>query len=336
MEMREQDPAMHDDEQDLARLLRAAGQRARPSAQAMEEVRLAVEAEWRATVAARNRRRQWTYMSAAASVAVAAVALWIARPLYLATGAPIASVARVEGTVQFREGTDAPWQRVAAASQLRADTELQTAADGRVAIELANGVDLRMDSGTRLALNGPGRASLGQGAVYVDSGPGAEGRASDFTIDTGQGEVRHLGTQYEARLLDGALRVGVREGLVAVRRDGSDFVGSAGEQLVIEGTQVVRSALSPSDPQWNWTGDVIPPFDIEGRSVDAFLAWAARETGRKVVYPSADVERRAQETLLRGSVTGLTPDAAVEAVLSTTALRPSIGQDHIRIEAIAP
>jgi ferric-dicitrate binding protein FerR (iron transport regulator) len=327
---------MYEDEQDLARLLRDAGPRPLPSASAMEDVRRAVEAEWRATVAARNRRRQWSYVAAAAGVAVAAIGLWIARPLYISLAAPIAQVARVEGQVEYRESPDAAWQRVSTATGLRPGAEIRTAAGGKAALQLAEGVDVRMDSGTRLALNDSQRASLSGGAVYVDAGAGAQARTSDFLVETPLGEVRHLGTQYEARLVDAALRVGVREGLVAVRRDGTDVVGNAGEQLLIRGDRVQRSALSATDAQWRWAGDVVPPFDIEGRSLDVFLAWVARETGRSLVYASHDVEQRARETKLSGSVAGLSPDAALEAVLATTELRDASSTEHIRVDAGTP
>ena len=327
---------MSEDDQDLARLLRSAGPRARPSPEAMADVRRVVEAEWRATVAARRRRSEWRYVSAAAGVAVAAVALWLARPLYLSPPAPVATVAWVEGQAEVREGPGGAWRGVAAAMKLRPDAELRTAGDGRVALTLAQGVDLRMDSGTRLALDDSTHASLAAGAVYVDSGAGAAARARDLTVETPFGEVRHLGTQYEARLLDGALRVAVREGLVAVRRGRSDVVGSAGEQLLIRDRGVARSALSASDAQWDWAGRVAPPFDIEGRSLDDFLAWAARETGRTVVYASREAEQRANETVLSGSIAGLAPDAALDAVLSTTELRHSVRSDHIRVETEVP
>jgi hypothetical protein len=38
---------------------------------------------------------------------------------------------------------------------------------------------------------------------------------------------------------------------------------------------------------------------------------------------------------LRGTVAGLTPDEAVQAVLSTTSLQPRIQAEHIRVESIA-
>ncbi len=74
--------------------------------------------------------------------------------------------------------------------------------------------------------------------------------------------------------------------------------------------------------EWNWLATITPPFTLEGRSVEDFLEWAARETGRSVVFASPDAAERARAVTLSGTVEGLTPDEAVAAVLSTTSLRP--------------
>ena len=68
-------------------------------------------------------------------------------------------------------------------------------------------LNCRLDSNTQLAFNDAHEASLSQGAVYVDSGSEAGARAADFLLETPVGSVRHLGTQYEARVTDGELRV---------------------------------------------------------------------------------------------------------------------------------
>src|SRR5262245_9571258 len=96
-----------DDELHIGRVLRAAGGRASPSDDMKAAVRAAVHAEWRATVDKRNQRRVW--FAAAASVLVAALALWGAR-LYIASPAQfVADVSRSIGTVQVRGGFFSTW-----------------------------------------------------------------------------------------------------------------------------------------------------------------------------------------------------------------------------------
>lgn len=324
------------DESDIARLLQAAGARPAPDASAVAAARSAVEAEWRSVVTAHRRRRAFTGWAVAASVAAAAVAVWIARPLLQPERTVVASLERVVGDVQQNRG-DGRWVPLGAGGALESGTSLRTAADSRAALSLASGMELRLDARTVLVLDGRERATLSEGAVYVDSGsPPGQPPATGFVLDTPQGSVRHLGTQYEARLLEQTLQVGVREGRVSVATAHGDAVGSAGERLAVSGTGVSRSPLPPTDPSWSWIGAVTPPFSIEGRSVEEFLVWAARQTGRTIVYTSAGAAEQARAVTLSGTVEGLSPEEAVTAVLSTTSLQPEIGSEHIRVRHGTP
>jgi ferric-dicitrate binding protein FerR (iron transport regulator) len=301
----------------------------------MADVRASVEAEWRATLATRQRRRHFSVWATAAGVAVAAVAVWVARPLVQPGHETAASFARVVGDVQQNTG-NGRWTPVVAADSIEAGTQLRTGTGGRAAIRLRDGLELRLDSRTLLALEDAQHAALSKGAVYVDSGATTGAPGPEFALETPAGTVRHLGTQYEARVVDGSLRVAVREGRVQIGSPGGDVLGDAGEQLTLSDGQVVRSRVAPTAKDWDWVATITPPFSIEGRSVDAFLAWAGRETGRAVVYVSPETARQARGVVLSGTVDGLTPDEAVVAVLSTTSLRPVVEAEHIRIDASAP
>jgi ferric-dicitrate binding protein FerR (iron transport regulator) len=323
------------DDSDLAALLAAAGARSRAAPEAMASVRAAVESEWRATVAARRRRRQFTGWAAAAGVAMAAVAVWIARPAYPPTDAVVASVTRVVGEVEQDSG-DGRWSALAATGTLEPGTRLRTSDGGRIALRLTDGVELRLDSATLVALEDATHARLSQGAVYVDSRTESGATAAAFELATPSGKVRHLGTQYQARLAGDGLRVAVREGRVQVGTPTGAVQGAAGEQLTIRDAGVERSALARNAADWDWLAEVTPPFTLEGRSVEDFLAWAARETGRVVVFASHESAERARAVTLSGTVEGLTPDEAVAAVLSTTTLRAEIEAGRIRVEPVAP
>jgi hypothetical protein len=76
---------------------------------------------------------------------------------------------------------------------------------------------------------------------------------------------------------------------------------------------------------------ITPPFSIDGRTVDEFLSWAGRETGRTVEYASPEVARQARSVTLNGTVEGLPPEGALAAVLATTSLEPTVADDRIRI-----
>jgi ferric-dicitrate binding protein FerR (iron transport regulator) len=325
------------DERDVTALLRAVGARPTAPASDMEEVRAAVAAEWRATVATRQRQqkvRRFTGWAAAASVAVAAFGVWLARPLVQPGPQVVASLARVVGTVEQNRG-DGRWTPVASAGAIESGTRLRTTGDGRAALRLASGIELRLDARTLVALTDGSHATLANGAVYVDAGRPSGTPGPEFDLATPAGTLSHLGTQYTARIADHGVLVGVREGRVRLSTDQGDVIGSAGEQLTVAGGTVSRAPLASTAATWDWVGSVTPPFDIEGHTVESFLVWAARETGRTVVYASPEAAQQARSVTLRGTVAGLTPDEAVQAVLSTTSLQPQIQAEHIRIESNA-
>jgi ferric-dicitrate binding protein FerR (iron transport regulator) len=330
--MNAESPADARDDTDLAALLAAAGPRGQPSPEAMASVRAAVEAEWRATVAARQRRQRFTTWAAAAGVAVAALAVWVAQPLRAPAGEVVASLTRVVGDVQQNEG-DGRWVPLEAAGSLKSGAQLRTGTGGQVALRLNDGVELRLDSRTLVAFEDTQQARLAHGAVYVDSHAGSVTPQSGFALATPGGTVRHLGTQYQARVANGNLRVGIREGRVQIASAAGTVQGAAGEQLTISNDRVARAALAANAADWGWLATITPPFNLEGRSVEAFLAWAGRETGHAVVYASPAAEQQAREVILSGTLDGLTPDQAVAAVLSTTSLQAVVEGDRIRIEA---
>ncbi len=336
------------DADDLAALLRAVGPREQPPAEATAEVRAAVAAEWRAIVAARQatpqaapratgrpavRRVVRPWMAMAASVAAVAIAVGIALPRWQASGEPMATVARVSGVAEIRHVADGAWQPLAAGSTVAARDEIRTGAAGRVAVRRTDGLEVRLDAATQLAFTDDERASLTSGSVYVDAGAPGSGRDA-FVIGTPNGDVRHLGTQYVASVSGGLLRVAVREGSVAVDKGQTAVVARAGESLTIARDGAVsRSQFDVYGDAWRWVESVAPEFVIDGRSLDEFLAWAGRETGRKIVYTSADAAREAETTRLQGSIAGLTPEAAVAAVFaSEPGLRQQIAGGQIRVE----
>ena len=333
------DPKPHDDrpgeDADLIALLRSVGPRPTPPADFAAEVRAAVAAEWRATVAARQPQRRFTqpWLAIAASVAVLAVAVGVALPRWKAAGSPVAVVARVTGVAEIRRSTNGTWQTLGAASPVAASDEIRTSSSGRVALRRPDGLEVRLDTDTQLAFAGDERARLASGGVYVDAGTPGSGSGA-FVVGTPYGDVRHVGTQYVASVHDGALQVAVREGSIAIDRGQVPVVARAGEALAVrEDGSVVRSQVDSHGQAWHWAAAIAPEFAIEGRSLDEFLAWAGRETGRKIVYTSADAAREAEQTMLKGSTTGLAPEAAVAAVFAAQpALRHVIAVGQIRIE----
>lgn len=318
---------MGSDESGVARLLKAAGGRPSPSEAAKQAVRAAVHAEWRDAIAKRTRRRLWL-AAAAAAIAVAALALWVGRDSLDARGELVAHVSRTVGTVRARDAAWRTWQVVATAQSLRAGEEMITGPDGRAALALPDGVSLRLDHDTRVAFIGADHVDVRTGAVYVDAGREPHASRGALRVETGAGVIQHVGTQYEARIVNGGMRISVREGRVNVTPEhGSTLTAGVGEQLLVSPSgAIARSSISPGDPAWGWASRTAPPFDIDGRPVSDFLSWVGRELGRSIVFATPASEAEANRAVLSGSVNGLAPAEALAAVLPTTSLR-SVDRD---------
>jgi ferric-dicitrate binding protein FerR (iron transport regulator) len=315
---------------DIAALLKASGPRPRLAEHEAAGLRRAVRAQWRVTVEERSARRRKAFLALAAGVAVAAVGIGLLRPVQAPGGLSVASLTRTTGQVEYRE-PDGTWTPAIAGTILKANSELRSGKDGRSALELENGVQLRLDSDTRLAFSDARSAVLSQGSVYVDTGaaPGSQGR--QFVIETAHGTVSHLGTQYLAQVDGGSLRVAVREGRVSIKSPRGSFTGLAGEQLRLSPQGLERASIEPYAREWRWVGQVVPPYEIEGRSVEEFLAWTARESGHGLRFASGEARDLARSTMLRGSIEGLEPERALEAVLATTNLQPHIDNGIIHV-----
>jgi hypothetical protein len=321
------------DDKTIERVLRAAGGRAQPSAEMQESVRAAVHAQWRATVAARKGRNRRAWLAAAASFAVAAVGILTIRTVVDPSSAVVvASVSRATGDVKSRESLLSGWKEASSERSVHDGDTVMTGFDGRAALTLADGVSLRLDHETRIAFEDAEHVEVLAGAVYVDSG-GATPSAKPLEIHTPAGAVRHVGTQYEVRLVDAGTRLRVREGRVELTpADGASHSVGPGEQVVVSESGVLaREPVATSGSEWEWVLHVAPPFDIEGRPVIEFLSWAARELGREIVFASPESEAEAQSAVLSGTMRGLTPAEAIAAVLPTTRLRSLERDDQLVI-----
>jgi len=313
----------------VALLLRLAGPRPEVPVERARRVKQAVQEHWAGQVRTRRRRRLgW---SSAALTAAAAAALWSLGPSRLADrpAAPLATVASVTGPlVAVHSNGD----RLPVGAPLYPGAVLQTGPDARAALALSGGRSMRLDHGTRLALDSPASIVLHAGAVYLDSG-GRPGQRAVFEVRTDRGAARELGTQFEVRIEAEALRVRVREGAVELARDQPVRVEAGSELRVDADGRISRSALSPHDPSWQWVLEAAPPFELEGHSLGAFLAWVGRETGWRIRFTDRELGARVAAIELHGSIAGLTPDQTPAAVLPTCGLSHRLLDGVLRIDS---
>ncbi|HSC14528.1 MAG TPA: FecR family protein [Gammaproteobacteria bacterium] len=309
-----------DRELTLRRLFAHVTPRPQPPAADMEEVRQAVLAEWEAVTGRRTFVRR-TGFAAAAAAALAAV-LYVGGGLDPGVPATaVASVERAQGTVTTGAG-----MRLDVGSSVTRGTELVTG-DGQAALRLASGGSLRVAARSRLVLTSEHEAELVAGTLYFDS---EDERGEPFAVTTALGRIRDVGTQFLVRLDESEQRldVGVREGGVVLARDGSSDSAGVGERLIATDQDPVRrETIATFGTEWEWAERLAPPFEIDGRTVDEFLAWFAAQTGRTVVYADTAAEREARE-VLTGSI-DLEPLQKLSAVEVLTDLTFTLEGDRV-------
>jgi ferric-dicitrate binding protein FerR (iron transport regulator) len=320
---------MNDD--DIARVLKAAGMRERAPADVARAVREHLRREWREIVAERRgSRRRWSGLAFAASILVAALGLWLAALQPGAPAGPVATMAIALDEVRVKSGWLQRWQPAVVGQILAAGESLETGTHGRAAIALPGIASARLDHDTRVRFTTADLLVIERGALYVDAGIELPGD-SRLAVETPSGLVRHIGTQYEVRLDGSNIRLRVREGRVEWRSNsGAVERGQAGEQLMIAADGAVRrEQASRYDASWDWIASTTPAIDIEGRPLAEFLSWAGRELGREVMFATPEVAEETATIVVHGSIDGLTPSQALVAVLATTSVRGSLEEGRI-------
>lgn len=318
---------------DLERVLKAAGPRERPPADIERELRENLRREWRAVVEERRAVRRRATYALAAGVLAAAVGAWLAIPEWTTPAEPAGTVALAAGELRVKSGRFGRWQQAAVGQALAAGQTLATGPAGRGALTLANGISARLDQATRVRVAAADRLVIDRGAIYVDAGRESSA-AAPLEIVTPAGSVRHLGTQYEVRMIDRTVRLRVREGRVLWESDAGTATGEAGEQLTVgPGGGVERDRVPTFGADWDWAAAAAPAIELDGMLLGEFLDWAARELGRRIEFATPEVEREAGSVVLHGSIAGLTPAQALATVFATTRMQAVLEDGRILVSA---
>lgn len=233
---------MNDEKDPIATLVRLAGRRAEVNQERTARVRAAVADEWRTSV----RRRRWTRVAVAAAVAATIAGVLLTRP---------------------RTEPAAPIPAPVVAQEIR---ELTTPEDATTSAAWEGGT-LRLDRGTHLQFDSARVATLHRGAIYYANDTPGE----PVTIHTPFGDVRDIGTRFEVRLQDDAVRVRVRDGAVLLR----DRTARAGTELLATRTSIAERAIATSGEDWTWIENAAPPVVLEGKTLEEVLRLVAIEKG---------------------------------------------------------
>jgi ferric-dicitrate binding protein FerR (iron transport regulator) len=317
----------------IAMLIREAGPRERPPAAHYAEVLAATRRSWRATVAARRRRRFAVQVAAG----IAAVALAVLASQRFGGGDPapivVAATDAVAGEVDVWRDSRPGWAPLTSVGvAITGGTRIRTGASGRAGLILADGASLRVDAASEISFEAPGRLRLEAGAVYVDTGAGSR-VVRRIEVSTPAGLVWDVGTQFEVRYRNERLLLRIREGRAILERGEEEIQVLAGEALRVDGSdRLERSAVAPFGPEWSWVQTVAPLPYVDTLTVQELLEWVARETGREIHFSEPGLAARAGRTILHGNQHRLLPMEALAVMLATTDLDYTvIGDDEILI-----
>ena len=320
---------------DVSLFIAKAGRRPAPGALVERAVRVAVEREWSAEIAYRYRRRVRRQVLAAALGAVVVGLSWVAfRPQLSASLPVVGTLVGARGPVHFAPMAGS--ELIVNGDPLSAGTAVETGTTGMALLTIA-GVAVRVGPTTVLELARPDEVRLGRGQIYLDSGRSGA-HAGSLWVATAFGRLAHIGTQFQVRVDPGhSMSVSVREGRVQLDAPGQTQTIARGERLdVAPGGGVTHGTVETCDASWAWASALVPDFPIEGRPLSAFLDWFARETGRILVFLPPTTRADSDRTTLSGSISGLTPQQALDAVLATTRFRYDVtvpGQLRIGLRA---
>ncbi len=337
-----EDQELQRDEEAMARLLRAAGPRAEVPQDVESRVYANVIKDWQASTQSPDGARVYdiVHQSWKRDAARAAAKRWML-PIALAASAALIAIfmSQPEPPLPVAVGTVAKVVSPATGGSayvlgdaIYVGMTVATGEDEGLSFLLARNESLRLAENSTLRIDASDQFTLLTGRVYADTGEFVY-RDGGLRIDTPLGAVTDIGTQFAVSMHDGLLDVAVREGRVDIRSDSHKYVAMSGERITLaeQGEPQVGS-LALTDDYWNWTMDLAPTFDIEGRSLMDFLKWAARESGRMLFFEDSELRMVALRTDLHGSIAGFSPLDAIESVLSTTAFRYHIEADKIVIE----
>jgi len=287
----------------IAELIRLAGPRPRLSEERMARVRAEVHEEWLRGVRRRTRVRWLSAAAIAAAMMIAAV-LFLPRERVTPATPPaiVAQVQAVQGTAS-----------VALGAKVAVGTWIETMPGGTLSLDW-NGATLRLDEGTRVRLESARAAQLERGAIFF-----AGDKGTGIVVRTALGDVRDIGTQFEARLRDETLRVRVREGRVDLRGE----IAEAATELIADRSSVKKQAIPISGAEWKWIENAAPPLRLEGLTLQDALARVAREKGLRVQLRGVD-----GGITLHGNV-DFAPDEALDAATAATASSYRIENDTL-------
>ena len=297
---------------EIGQLVRIAGERETASKDRVTNAHARVSAHWQTVLENNGKVRQQArlrnFVMAASVLAAVGIGFFVSNQNDSATSARLAAVERVSGEVLVNG------QAASETVLIAQDAIIETRSGGLIAFRMPNGHSARLAENSRAVIESNTLINLTSGAVYVDSGPLANG--AQVSIATPYGVATDIGTQFQVRVDDGQLTVGVREGMVELVRPGDALLEIDSGQLLEVSADGGTSGrqLAGDDQMWRWVTMVSPPFEIEGVSLEDYLIWYTREVGLGLQWESANSRNLAKSTRLSGTLANLSIDDGLSLV----------------------
>ncbi len=316
----------------VGQLVRHAGARVPVEKNRSERVYENVRRHWQEEVIERGDKRSRRPFR---SVAMAAGAALLIGTVFMFTKVmiipklePLAHVERVVGELSLAG------QSIGAGGVIFEETPILTGADNRMALRMGGGQSLRVNHSTNLIIHSARHLTLNSGAIYIDTAYAADSRP--ILVTTPVGSAQDIGTQFQVRVTRMNMVVGVRKGTVEISHAGQDGL-SVEKGYVVEVDEQgenVTASQAPNDLDWDWVETVVPDFDIQDRTLEAYLEWYANERGLEISWADNVSEQRARTTKLTGSIKGRNLDQGFELVRQIAPFEYRLSTDKIwlRIE----
>jgi hypothetical protein len=290
----------------VERILGNAKARPAPSAEEAQVVRDNVQAEWQALIRKRTTNRRLVSWAIAASILVVVFVGLNTIRLGGISEVQVADIDKSFGSI-YMLGDNSELLESNFVHAVTAGQTIITDKDSGIGFAWAGGGSLRIDESTRVEFLSRDAIYLRTGRIYFDSKPVLTATAASaeakLTIITDHGEVTHVGTQYMASAQGNTLTVSVREGEIRLERPTSVESALGGQQIQIQGGATVNIVkISPYGENWQWIEPMAPAANVDGRSVHEFLDWVSHETGLKLQFANDNIESRAKNEVLVGTV----------------------------------
>tara|TARA_R110001599_G_scaffold289553_1_gene492505 strand:- start:16964 stop:17971 length:1008 start_codon:yes stop_codon:yes gene_type:complete len=326
--MDRRDPATPEDD-NIARLLRAAGPRKQLPPDMQQRWEQQFRAELKPVLERRGHSRRNWIMGLCASLAVVAVTIVLLQRPSPAVG-PQILVSHINGDSQLLQ-PDAAAQKMVTGQQLEVGSTVNTGADGIVALKYGH-YDLRINCDTRLLIE-EDQLVLQSGELYA-SDYGFNGTAPQLSIRTAHGVIRDIGTQFTVVTSADSTVTTVRRGAVILDTGQQELRADPkhgyASRLIVDGTlQVREEQVASSGADWDWIYFGGTNFTLEGSIAYDFLQWSVGESGQQLEFASPGAETLARTTRLHGDISGLNPEQAVLPVLASTDLTAEHLADNI-------